>query len=93
MIDELIGILSICVASVTAILSVWDPMYLYPVLPILQTLSAILWLSYGIVIDNMILIVGSAICLVILVFGILWRCASPRKIYTRVHEVSPGINK
>ena len=87
--DELIGILSICVASVTALLSVWDPAYLYPLLPILQTVSTLLWLSYGIAIDNTFVVIGSAICLGILIVGIFWHCVSPRKVYTHM-PVAPA---
>jgi len=83
--DNIIGILSIVVYVITAVLAVWDPMYRYPMLPILQTVSAILWLSYGIVLANMILIVGESLCMAILLIGFCWRyTAVPRPVYARV---------
>ena len=83
--DDIIGILSIIVYTITAILAVWDPMYRYPLLPILQTISALLWLSYGIALMNLILIVGESLCLAILLIGFLWRYTiTPRPVYVRV---------
>lgn len=83
--DNIIGISSIVVYAISAILAVWDPMYRYPLLPILQTMSALLWLSYGIALMNMILIVGESLCLGILLVGFAWRYTiTPRPVYRRM---------
>lgn len=90
--DNIIGIASVVVCVTTAILAVWDPMYRYPLLPILQTLSALLWLAYGIALTNMILIVGESLCLAILLIGFCWRYTlSPRPIYTRMETDTKSI--
>lgn len=82
MLELIVGILTICVGSVSAVLAIWDPMYLYPLLPILKAVTAALWLLYGIVIDNLILIVGDSIFIGILLIGFCWRYFRPRRVYT-----------
>ena len=84
MLDLIIGVLTICFGSVVAVLSIWDPTYLYPLLPILKAVTAVLWLAYGIVIDNMILIVGDSIFLGILMIGFCWRYSCPRPVYVPI---------
>jgi len=50
--DELIiGVISIILSSISHILLLWDPRYLYPLLPILSTISTIVWLIYSIMLN------------------------------------------
>ena len=59
----------------------WDPLYRYPLLQILQALSVSLWLAYAILLSNTVLIVGNALVLGIIVVFTIGGYLYPRKVY------------
>lgn len=67
MIETAVGITSICLATTSLLLILWNPYFKYPLLLVLQAMSAALWLTYSIMVANPILVIGNSLSLGILV--------------------------
>ncbi len=89
MINTILGILAICLMTGSLLLILWDPHYRFPLLRILQFVTYAMWLSYAIVTNSIMFIIGNGIGLGIITLHTVYECARPRKvIYTAVFE--PG---
>ena len=85
MLDIILGIVAICLMTLSLLLILWDPHYKFPLLRILQFTSYAMWLSYALVTNSIMFIIGNGIGLGIITMHAVYECIRPRKTpYTAV---------
>lgn len=84
MIHTIVGVISVVLSTLINAFIIMDPNYKFPMLIVMQAVAVALWLAYAIIIENQILLVGSAIEETMLVGYLIWTTCHHRVTYQNV---------